>query len=71
MKIDRGFTKELESDHGDSGFFIEALASVAHSLDILVIAEGVEREEQKEILLEMNIDALQGYLFAKPEPLKS
>ena len=71
VKIDRGFTKELESDQGDSGFFIEALASVAHSLDILVIAEGVEREKQKEILLEMNIDALQGYLFAKPEPLNS
>lgn len=71
VKIDRGFTKELESDHGDSGFFIEALASVAHSLDILVIAEGVEREEQRKILIEMNIDALQGYLFAKPEQLKS
>ena len=71
VKIARGFTKELESDHGDSGFFIEARASVAHSLDILVIAEGVEQEEQKELLLEMNIDALQGYLFAKPEQLKS
>jgi diguanylate cyclase (GGDEF)-like protein len=71
VKIDRGFTKELDSDHGDSGFFIEALASVAHSLDILVIAEGVELEKQKKFFLEMNIDALQGYLFAKPEPLKS
>lgn len=71
VKIDRGFTKELESDHSDSGFFIEALASVAHSLDILVIAEGVEQEEQKQILVEMNIDALQGYLFATPEQLKS
>ena len=70
VKIDRGFTKELESDHGDSGFFIEALAGVAHSLDILVIVEGVEREEQKQMLLEMNIDAFQGYLFAKPIQLK-
>ncbi|MFT5700550.1 MAG: diguanylate cyclase (GGDEF)-like protein [Desulforhopalus sp.] len=69
VKIDRGFTKELESDHGDSGFFIEALAGVAHSLDILVIAEGVEREEQRQMLIEMNIDALQGYLFAKPVQL--
>ena len=71
VKIDRGFTKELESAHGDSGFFIEALAGVAHSLDILVIAEGVEKEAQKQLLLEMNIDALQGYLFAKPSQLKS
>ncbi|PHR26134.1 MAG: GGDEF-domain containing protein [Desulfotalea sp.] len=71
VKIDRGFTKELETDHGDSGFFIEALAGVAHSLDILVIAEGVEHEEQKKIFIEMNIDALQGYFFAKPLPLTS
>lgn len=69
VKIDRGFTKELESGHGDSGFFIEALAGVAHSLDIQVIAEGVETVKQKEILQEMNIDALQGYLFAKPGQL--
>ncbi|BHH84366.1 EAL domain-containing protein [Desulforhopalus sp. 52FAK] len=70
VKIDRGFTKELERDHGDSGFFIEALAGVAHSLDILVIAEGVEKENQKKMLLEMNIDALQGYLFARPTRLE-
>lgn len=70
VKIDRGFTKELESDHGDSGFFIESLAGVAHSLDIRVIVEGVETVKQKEILLEMNIDALQGYLFAKPSRLE-
>lgn len=69
VKIDRGFTRELESDHGDSGFFIEALAGVAHSLDIQVIAEGVETKKQQQLLLQMNIDALQGYLFAKPSKL--
>ena len=71
VKIDRGFTKELENDQGDSGFFIEALAGVAHSLDILVIAEGVERDEQVQMLLETNIDALQGYLFAQPQQLNT
>lgn len=70
VKIDRGFTKELESNHSDSGFFIEALAGVAHSLDILVIAEGVEREDQRQMLIEMNIDGLQGYHFARPVELK-
>lgn len=69
VKIDRTFTKDLEHDHGDSEFFIGALASVAHSLDIQVIAEGVERDEQVEILMELNIDALQGYLFGKPKQL--
>lgn len=69
VKIDRAFTNELEQEHGDSEFFIEALCGVAHSLDVKVIAEGVEQEQQVERLLELNIDALQGYLFGTPEQL--
>ncbi len=70
VKIDRGFTKELDDKTGgDSEFFIDALCSVAHSLDIKVIAEGVEREDQADKLVELNIDALQGYLFGKPEKI--
>lgn len=67
VKIDRAFTKELEHDHGDSEFFIGALCGVAHSLDIRVIAEGVELHEQADMLLELNVDALQGYLFGEPK----
>lgn len=66
VKIDQAFTRDLEHDHGDSEFFIGALSGVAHSLDIQVIAEGVERDEQAARLLDLNIDALQGYLFGKP-----
>jgi len=69
VKIDRAFTRELESDQGDSEFFIGALCGVAHSLDIRVIAEGVERDDQVAKLLELNIDALQGYLFGQPQQL--
>lgn len=72
VKIDRGFTKELDADEsrgGDSEFFIEALCGVAHSLDIQVIAEGVETAEQVDKFVELNIDALQGYLFGKPEKI--
>lgn len=69
VKIDRAFTRELEHDHGDSEFFIGALSEVAHSLDIQVIAEGVEREEQVGMLMQLNIDALQGYLFGQPRRL--
>lgn len=69
VKIDRAFTKDLEHDHGDSGFFIESLCSVAHSLDIRVIAEGVEGDEQVKKLMDFNIDALQGYLFGEPEKI--
>lgn len=66
VKIDRAFTKELMTQQGDSEFFIGALCGVAHSLGIKVIAEGVETEEQMEQLLELDVDALQGYLFGKP-----
>lgn len=69
VKIDRAFTKELELDHGDSEFFIGSLCGVAHSLDIRVIAEGVELDYQAEMLLELNVDALQGYLFGEPKKL--
>jgi EAL domain-containing protein (putative c-di-GMP-specific phosphodiesterase class I) len=42
---------------------------VAHSLDISVIAEGVETEHQWEILKELNLDAIQGYIVDKPKEL--
>lgn len=69
VKIDRAFTDELKSDQGNSRFFIGALTSVAHSLDILVIAEGVEDERQYAILKELHIDGIQGYLVDKPRQL--
>ncbi|TKB24765.1 EAL domain-containing protein [Desulfopila sp. IMCC35006] len=69
VKIDRAFTRELEHDQGDSEFFIGALCGVAHSLGIRVIAEGVERDEQIDMLLELNVDALQGYIFGLPKQI--
>ncbi len=69
VKIGGAFTKELGQDQGESKFFLEALCGVAHSLDIKVIVEGVETDEQSRLLAEMNVDALQGYLFGMPEPL--
>lgn len=70
VKIDRGFMQELDAEGGsDSEFFIDALCSVAHSLDIRVIAEGVENASLVDRLLELNIDAFQGYLFGKPDKI--
>lgn len=70
VKIDRAYTGELKDEESDSRFFIGSLCSVAHSLDIAVIAEGVETEHQWEILKELNVDAIQGYVVARPEPIK-
>jgi EAL domain-containing protein (putative c-di-GMP-specific phosphodiesterase class I) len=70
VKIDRAFTDELKTVDGDSHFFIGSLASVAHSLDILVIAEGVEEEKQYQALCDLNIDGIQGYHIDKPRELR-
>ena len=71
VKIDKAFTDELKNEEGDSNFFIGSLVSVAHSLDILVIAEGVEEEKQLQILRDLNIDGIQGYLVDQPAELVS
>ncbi len=71
VKIDRAYTDELKTTDSDSHFFIGSLTGVAHSLDILVIAEGVENEEQFNLLQELNLDAIQGYFISKPGPIKS
>lgn len=69
VKIDRAYTGELKDQESDSRFFIGSLCSVAHSLDITVIAEGVETEQQWQLLKELNLDAIQGYIINRPEPL--
>ncbi|UCD65419.1 MAG: EAL domain-containing protein [Deltaproteobacteria bacterium] len=69
VKIDRAYTGELKDKESDSRFFIGSLCSVAHSLDITVIAEGVETEEQWQQLKELNLDAIQGYIVERPMPL--
>ena len=70
VKIDRAYTYELNNGDCDAHFFISALCSVAHSLDIEVIAEGVENEEQLHLLQEIQIDGVQGFLIGRPEPLE-
>lgn len=69
VKIDRAFTNELKAEDGDSHFFISSLVGVAHSLDILVIAEGVVTEKQCQSLCDLNLDGLQGYYIDKPRKL--
>jgi diguanylate cyclase (GGDEF)-like protein len=69
VKIDRAYTGELKEEESDNRFLIGSLCSVAHSLDIDVIAEGVETENQWEILNKLNVDAMQGYFIEKPRPI--
>ena len=69
VKIDRAYTGELKDEDSDSRFFISSICSVAHSIDVVVIAEGVETENQLQLLKELNIDAIQGYIIDRSKPI--
>jgi diguanylate cyclase (GGDEF)-like protein len=65
LKIDRSFVLDLETSE-DARKVASAVINLAKSLDLKVVAEGVETEGQNRILREFGCDQLQGYLFAKP-----
>jgi diguanylate cyclase (GGDEF)-like protein len=67
LKIDRSFVNDLESS-SDARAIVDAVTRLAHALGLLVVAEGVETEGQRDILLQLGCDELQGYFFAKPMP---
>jgi diguanylate cyclase (GGDEF)-like protein/PAS domain S-box-containing protein len=67
IKIDRSFIGELGKDK-DALAIIRAILRLSSSLGIRTTAEGVETEEQMDILREESCDELQGYLFSRPKP---
>ena len=67
LKIDRTFIRHITADSGDARI-AEAIISLAHSLKLKVVAEGVETEAQLAFLREHACDEMQGYLFARPMP---
>ena len=67
LKIDRSFVRELETSADDRAI-VQAILAMAHALGLRVVAEGVETEGQRRILVALGCDELQGYLFARPMP---
>jgi diguanylate cyclase (GGDEF)-like protein/PAS domain S-box-containing protein len=65
VKIDRSFVMNITTSPHDTAI-IKSIITLAHSLDLKVIAEGVETEQQLEFLREHECDEVQGYLFSKP-----
>jgi diguanylate cyclase (GGDEF)-like protein len=65
LKIDRSFVKAMDDD-STARTLVQTIISLAHSLRLKVVAEGVETESQATLLLELGCDQMQGYLFAKP-----
>ncbi len=67
IKIDQSFVKHLIPDSTDLAL-CKAIIAMAHALDMRVIAEGVETQQQMELLRDAGCDFGQGYYFARPVP---
>jgi diguanylate cyclase (GGDEF)-like protein len=67
LKIDRSFIAKMLDDPG-AMTLVSTMISLAHSLKLTVVAEGVENEEQAKILRLLRCDEIQGYLISKPLP---
>ena len=67
LKIDRSFIVKI--DELATKTIVKAVIEIAHTLEMDVIAEGVETQEQFDILKSIRCDGIQGYYFAKPIPI--
>jgi len=65
LKIDRAFVHDLLAD-ATARAIVHATINLGHTLGLIVVAEGVEREEEADVLRQAGCDELQGYLYARP-----
>ncbi|MBC7699193.1 bifunctional diguanylate cyclase/phosphodiesterase [Aquabacterium sp.] len=66
LKIDRAFIKELPSDRGNAEQLVKAIVSLGQSLNMALVAEGVETQAQADYLSGLGCEVVQGFLFGKP-----
>lgn len=69
IKIDRSFIKDICRDADDASI-VEVIISIAHTLGLKVVAEGVETREQLNYLIEHQCDEIQGYFFSPPRSVQ-
>jgi diguanylate cyclase len=68
IKIDMSFVRKMETTPAEAAV-VRSTIELARGLELLVVAEGIERESQRQLLWELGCTAGQGHLFAKPMPL--
>jgi EAL domain-containing protein (putative c-di-GMP-specific phosphodiesterase class I) len=68
LKIDRSFVRDILTNSNDAAI-ARTIVTLSHSLGLEVIAEGVETEQQRDMLAWYNCFSYQGYLFSRPLPL--
>ncbi len=65
LKIDKSFTRDIDRDP-DNSAIVTAIAALARSLNLSVLAEGIEAEEQLDFLRQEKCDRVQGYFYSRP-----
>jgi EAL domain-containing protein (putative c-di-GMP-specific phosphodiesterase class I) len=73
LKVDRAFVSVIGSGQAsgtgrDDATIVRSIAALAHSLGIALVAEGVETEYQRALLLDIGCPVMQGYLYSKARP---
>lgn len=68
VKLDRSFIQAIETDHRMAAI-VQAVITMAHNMDMSVVAEGIETREQQQDMARRHCDLLQGYYFARPMSL--
>jgi EAL domain-containing protein (putative c-di-GMP-specific phosphodiesterase class I) len=69
IKIDQTFVSNITSDKSDKAI-VHTIIAMAQSMDLDVIAEGMETEEQRQLLMDKGCTNFQGFLFGKPMPIE-
>ncbi len=70
LKIDRAFVASLGAV-GNAGAIVHSIVGLGHALGMVVLAEGIETEQQRVLLRLAGCDEMQGYLFAEPRPAEA
>jgi EAL domain-containing protein (putative c-di-GMP-specific phosphodiesterase class I) len=69
LKIDQSFTRDIGLDINDETI-VRTIIAMAQNMSLDVIAEGVETEQQRQLLLKNGCTHYQGYLFGRPVPIE-